>query len=101
MRASPLLARRKVARRSDQEKWFIVMSRHQLQRCVQILPLSLREGVGGGVRTSVVSGCTRTPPPGPLPQGEGEDSVGAYSAAILTPDAGRSIARNAASALDR
>jgi hypothetical protein len=25
MRPSPLLARRKVARRSDQEKWFIVM----------------------------------------------------------------------------
>ena len=43
--------------------------------CANLLPLPLREGVGGGVRGALYSGNAhrrphRTPHPNPLPQGE-------------------------------
>ena len=41
----------------------------------QLLPLPLREGVGGGVRTLRYRGHVH-PSPYPLPQGEGEEWAG-------------------------
>jgi hypothetical protein len=38
----------------------------------RLLPLPLREGVGGRGAYSRVCSAVRTPPPNPLPQGEGE-----------------------------
>ena len=67
--------------------------------CVQVLPLPLREGVGGvGVRRFAwLISCGFTPPPNPLPQGEGRVSRLRCHCAIASGPTGGGPAASSAS----